>query len=88
MVVLSANAADDAIPVDQWNPKGYGESWSLMRFNDELLRVLGCDAWSVPALDEGGSSIPGSTSSPPPRRTPFVARSRVAAPSGRTRAPA
>jgi len=55
---LHANRADDEIPVDHKNPKGYWESRSLVAFNDELLALLGADAWSVPALEPGWEDDP------------------------------
>jgi len=42
-------AGDDLLPADEVNPRGYWESASLMRFNDELLEAAG-GSWSCPPV--------------------------------------
>ena len=47
---LRAPDGVDLMAGDQWNPDGYWESRSLMRFNDALLARWGATWWTPPAV--------------------------------------
>lgn len=49
-VGLRAPDGVDLMGGDQWNPSGYWESHSLVRFNDALLARWGATWWTPPAV--------------------------------------
>jgi hypothetical protein len=50
---VDAPAEDDLVPATEFNERGHFESKSLMRFDNQLLRVLG-GTWSAPPRLEPG----------------------------------
>jgi len=60
---LGLSTCTDPVEADQWNPRGYWESMSLLSQNEHLLRRLG-STWSRPPTDVDlaalGDELPGS----------------------------
>ena len=48
----SLGRAEECLPADQWNARGYWELSSLVRFNDRLLASVK-SSWSLPPSRNG-----------------------------------